>query len=148
VGKVNFHMARIISQIARALPLIALIAGCEGDLGERLQSGRVLAWQGLQGRWVGPVAPADKSCGATTKGLMSIGDKGFAFDPFQSTTVIQGAVGKDSRLSGNLTRQGGDHQNLLVSFDGSVSGTGSETEAIEGTLVSGRCHWKVTLHRG
>jgi hypothetical protein len=29
-----------------------------------------------------------------------------------------------------------------------VSGAGSEAEAIDGTLESGRCHWKVTLHRG
>jgi hypothetical protein len=126
----------------------ALIAGCEGDLGERLQSGRVLAWQGLQGRWVGPVVPADKSCGATTQGLMSIGDKGFALDPFQGTTVIQGAVSKDGHLAGNLTRQGGDRQNLAASFVASVSGAGSEAEAIDGILESGRCHWKVTLHRG
>ncbi len=128
--------------------LIALIAGCEGDMGERLQSGRVLAWHGLQGRWVGPVVPTDKSCGATTQGLMSIGEKGFGFDPFQSTTVIQGAVGEDGRLTGNLTRQGGDRQNLSVSLRGSASGAGSEAEAIDGSLVSGRCHWKVTLHRG
>ena len=141
-------MTSIFSQIACTALTIALIAGCEGDVGERLQSGRVLAWQGLQGRWVGPVVPADKSCGPNTRGLMSIGDKGFAFDPFQSTTVIQGVVGKDGRLTGNLTRQGGDRQNLSVSFEGSASGVGSDTEAIDGTLVSGRCHWKVTLHRG
>jgi hypothetical protein len=127
---------------------IGFIAGCKEDIGERLQSGRVLALQGLQGRWVGPVVPADKSCGPTTEGLMSIGDKGFAFDPFQSTTVMQGDVSKDGRLIGNLSRQGGDHQNLSVSFEGAVSGDGSEAEAINGTLVSGRCHWKVTLHRG
>jgi hypothetical protein len=117
-------------------------------LGDRLQSGRVLAWHGLQGRWVGPVVPVDKSCGTATQGLMSIGEKGFALDPFQSTTVIQGAVGKDGRLTGNMTRQGGDRQNLSVSFVGSVSGAGSEAEAIDGTLESGRCHWTVTLHRG
>ncbi len=127
---------------------IVLVAGCEGDLGERLQSGRVLAWHGLQGRWVGPVVPTDKSCGATAQGSMSIGDKGFAFDPFQSTTVIQGAVGKDGRLTGNMTRQGGDRQNLSVSFEGAASGAGSEAETIDGALASGRCHWKVTLHRG
>jgi hypothetical protein len=117
-------------------------------LGERLQSGRVLAWHGLQGRWVGPVVPADKSCGGTAQGLMSVGDKGFALDPFQSTTVIQGGVGNDGRLTGNLTRQGGDRQNLSVSFEGTATGAGSESETIDGTLVSGRCRWKVTLHRG
>jgi hypothetical protein len=79
---------------------------------------------------------------------MSIGGRGFGFDPFQSTTVIPGSVDKDGRLTGNLTRQGGDRQNLSVSFEGAVSGVGSEAAAIDGTLVSGRCRWKVTLHRG
>jgi hypothetical protein len=142
------QMTRIFSTTICTVLTIALVAGCEGDLGERLQSGRVLAWQGLQGRWVGPVVPADKSCGATAQGSMSIGDKGFAFDPFQSTTVIQGTVGNDGGLTGNLTRQGGDRQNLSVSFEGSASRAGSQPESIDGTLVSGRCRWKVTLHRG
>jgi hypothetical protein len=141
-------MSNVMSPSIFAALTIVLTAGCERDLGERLQSGRVLAWQGLQGRWVGPVVPADKSCGATAQGLMSIGEKGFAFDPFQSTTVIQGAVGKDGHLTATLTRQGGDHQNLSVRFEGTASGAGSESETIDGTLVSGRCHWKVTLHRG
>ena len=141
-------MTGMLAPTIRMALTIALIAGCEGDLGERLQSGRVLALHGLQGRWVGPVVPADRSCGATTQGLMSIGEKGFGFDPFQSTTVIQGAIGKDDRLAGTLTRQGGDHQNLSVSFEAAVRGTGSELETIDGTLVSGRCHWTVTLRRG
>ena len=77
---------------------------------------------------------------------MSIGSKGFGFDPFQSTTVIRGEVGKDGRLNGSLTRQGADRQDLSVSFEGSASAAGAET--IDGTLASGRCRWKVTLHRG
>ncbi len=144
----RFHMTRIFSPGIGMVVTVVLIAGCAGDMGERLQSGRVLAWHGLQGRWVGPVVPVDKSCGATTQGLMSIGEKGFALDPFPSTTVMQGAVGKDGRLTGNMTRPGGNRQTLSVSFEGSVSGAGSEAEAIDGTLESGRCHWKVTLHRG
>jgi hypothetical protein len=135
---------RIQSVCAVLAPLV--IAGCEGDVGERLQSGHVMAWHGLQGRWVGPVVPADGSCGPTTQGLMSIGEKGFAFDPFQSTTVIQGEVVKDGRLTGTLSRQGGDRQNLSVRFEGSANGTGKQT--IDGTLVSGRCRWSVTLQRG
>jgi hypothetical protein len=75
---------------------------------------------------------------------MSIGEKGFGFDPFQSTTVIQGEVGKDAHLRGNLARPGGDHQNLAIGFEG----TASEANTISGTLQSGRCHWTVTLHRG
>jgi len=75
---------------------------------------------------------------------MTIGDKGFGFDPFQSTTVIQGDVGKDWRLSGSLARLGSDHQNLSITFDGAAS----VSETINGTLQSGRCHWSVALHRG
>jgi hypothetical protein len=86
----------------------------------------------------------DPACGSATQGLMSIGDKGFGFDPFQSTTVIQGEVGKDGRLNGSLARLGSDHQNLLITFEGAASGS----ETISGTLQSGRCHWSVTMHRG
>jgi hypothetical protein len=142
----HFHMANRLSRSVCAAATIVLVIGCEGDAGERLQSGRVLAWHGLQGRWVGPVVPADKSCGPATQGLMSIGSKGFGFDPFRSTTVIQGEVGKDGRLIGSLNRQGADRQDLSVSFEGSASAAGAET--IDGTLVSGRCRWTVTLRRG
>jgi hypothetical protein len=135
-----------LSRSVCASLIILLIAACEGDVGERLQSGRVLALHGLQGRWVGPVVPMDTSCGPTTQGLMSIGKRGFGFDPFRSTTVIQGVVGEDGRLNGRLSRQGADRQDLSVSFEGSASTAGTET--IDGTLVSGRCRWKVTLQRG
>jgi hypothetical protein len=128
----------------RALLLVALIGGCAGDAGERLQSGRVLAWQGLQGRWVGPVVPVEPACGATTQGLMSIGGKGFGFDPFQGTTVLRGEVSDDGHLSGRLVRQGADHQDLSITFDA----VAAERDAIRGTLHSGRCRWTVTLHRG
>jgi len=133
------HWAAIVG-----LLLIVALAGCGADPGERLQSGRVLALSGLQGRWVGPVLPTDPNCGSPAQGLMTIGDKGFGFDPFQSTTVIQGDVGKDGRLSGSLARLGSDHQNLSITFDGAAS----ISETINGTLHSGRCHWSVALHRG
>jgi hypothetical protein len=123
---------------------VALLAGCQEDLGERLQSGQVLAWHGVQGRWVGPVEPANPSCGSRTQGLLTIGEKGFGFDPFESTTVIQGEVGKDGHLSGTLARQGGEHQNLVISFEGLASESGT----LSGTLQSGRCQWTVALHRG
>jgi hypothetical protein len=126
------------------LILVPLLAGCSGDLGERLQSGQVLAWHGLQGRWVGSVVPVDPACGSTTEGLMSIGEKGFGFDPFQSTTVIQGTVSSDGHFSGKLARQGAEHQNLSIGFEATATGS----DAIDGTLQSGRCHWTVTLHRG
>jgi hypothetical protein len=128
----------------RRLLIVVAFAGCGGDPGERLQSGRVLALSGLQGRWVGPVLPTGSACGSPAQGLMTIGDNGFGFDPFQSTTVIQGDVWKDGRLSGSLARQGSDHRNLSITFEGAASGS----ETISGTLQSGRCHWSVTLHRG
>jgi hypothetical protein len=124
--------------------LLALITGCREDLGGRLQSGQVLAWQGVQGRWVGPVVPTEHACGATTQGLMSIGDKGFALDPFQSTTVVRGEVRNGGHLNGKLIREGPDHQDLSISFEAVAAGN----DAITGTLQSGRCHWMVTLHRG
>ena len=127
-----------------ALLLLALITGCKEDLGGRLQSGQVLAWQGLQGRWVGPVVPTEHACGATTQGLMSIGDKGFALDPFQSTTVVRGELSDGGHLNGKLVRQGPDHQDLSISFEAMAAGN----DEINGTLQSGRCHWMVTLHRG
>lgn len=124
--------------------LLMHLAGCSGDLGEGLQSGRVLAVVGLEGRWTGPVVPKESTCGPVTKGLMSISGSGFGFDPFQSTTVIQGTVGKGRHLSGSLIRQGPGHQDMSVSFDGQAL----DGETIGGTLSSGRCHWTVTLHRG
>src|SRR5271165_1149907 len=125
--------------------LVSVLTGaCEADLGERLQSGQVLAWHGLQGRWVGPVVPTERACGPTTQGLMSIGERGFGLDPFQSTTVIRGELGNDGHLSGGLVRQGAGHQDLSITFEGMAAGS----DAISGTLQSGRCFWTVTLHRG
>lgn len=124
--------------------LVVLLAGCGAKLDDRLQSGEVLAWHGLQGRWVGPVVPAEAACGQATKGLMSIGEHGFGFDPFQSTTVIDGTIGSDGHLRGDLVRQSAAHQSLSISFEGATMGSGT----IQGTLQSGRCRWTVTLHRG
>ena len=125
--------------------LVSVLTGaCEADLGERLQSGQVLALHGLQGRWVGPVVPTERACGPTTQGLMSIGERGFGLDPFQSTTVIRGELGNDGHLSGGLVRQGAGHQDLSITFEGMAAGS----DAISGTLQSGRCFWTVTLHRG
>jgi hypothetical protein len=121
-----------------------LVWGCHSELSDRLQGGEVLSWYGLQGRWVGAVTPAETTCGPTTEGLMTIGAHGFAFDPFQSTAVLSGDVSDDGHLSGKLVRQGPDRRDLSLAFDGAATGHG----AINGTLQSGRCRWKVTLHRG
>ena len=121
----------------------AFLAGCAENLAERLQSGKVMAWDGLLGRWAGPVAPTAPSCGGTTEGLLSIGTDGFGFDPFQSTTVISGKVASDGRLAGTFVRTGGSNQSLSISFDAAPA----DGDTIRGTLASGRCHWSVTLHR-
>ena len=104
---------------------LCVAGGCEADLSEHLQSGRVLAWHGLQGRWVGPVVPTERACGPATQGLMSIGERGFALDPFQSTAVIRGKVGDDGHLSGNLIRQGAEHQDLAIVFEGRAAESGA-----------------------
>jgi hypothetical protein len=122
----------------------ALTGGCGADLGEHLQSGRVLGWHGLQGRWSGPVVPTEVACGPTTHGLMSIGESGFGLDPFQSTAVIRGTVSDGNHLSGKLVRHDAEHQDLSIAFEGMATGS----DAISGTLQSGRCRWTVTLHRG
>jgi hypothetical protein len=133
---------------AVAIALALVVTGCHEDIGEPLQSGRVLSWEGLQGRWAGDVVPVHPSCGTASHGLMSIGSKTFGFDPFGGTEVIQGAVTADGRLTGVLQRQGGDHQNLSLSFEASASQPISATTTISGTLTSARCQWTVTLHRG
>jgi hypothetical protein len=149
VGKRNLkkildgRLSRVPMTICGLLVLV-LVGACKADLGEPLQSGQVLALHGLQGRWVGPVVPTERACGPATQGLMTIGERGFGLDPFQSTAVIRGEVGNDGHLSGSLIRQGAEHQNLSIAFEGMAAGS----DAISGTLQSGRCRWTVTLHRG
>ncbi len=135
--------ARLCATVCGVLALCAA-GGCAADMGEHLQSGRVLAWYGLQGRWSGPVVPTERACGPATHGLMSVGERGFGLDPFQSTAVIRGKVGDDGHLSGSLIRQGAEHQDLTIVFEGMAAGS----DAISGTLQSGRCSWTVTLRRG
>ena len=139
-------MGGFSSRLATTLLLLAL-TGCHGDLGERFQSGRVLALAGLQGRWAGDVVPLHPSCGAPTHGLMSIGSETFGFDPFEGTEVIQGVVTADGHLNGVLKRQGGDHQDLSLQFQATASQPTSGDPTISGKLVSARCQWAVTLHR-
>jgi hypothetical protein len=126
-------------------PLWLLLAGsCHSELSDTLQSGRVLSWSGLEGRWVGEVTPAAGSCGHTTKGLMTIGRHGFAFDPFQGAEVVRGDAATDGRLVGKLDRTGPGRQDLSITFEG----TASTASTIDGVLQSGRCRWTVALHRG
>ena len=124
--------------------LALLTTGCDTDVAEKLQSGKVLAWYGLQGRWVGSVTAADASCGPSTRGVLTIGGGDFGFDPFQSTTVIQGTVGRDGQLSGTFIRQDAHHQPISITFNATAAGG----EVITGELVSGRCRWTAALRRG
>jgi hypothetical protein len=137
-------LGRQIGVLAPYALLILLTSGCDTDVAERLQSGKVLPWYGLQGRWVGSVTPGDASCGPSTRGVMTIGGGGFGFDPFQSTTVIQGAVGRDGHLGGTFISQDAHHQPISITFNATATGG----EAITGELVSGRCRWAVALRRG
>ena len=124
--------------------LVLLSGGCASELEDRLQSGQVMALHGLQGRWTGSVTPSGSDCGDPTKGLLSIGPRGFGFDPFQSTLTIQGGVSEDGHLHGSASRRSADHQELTITFDGSATRPG----LIEGGLQSGRCRWAVVLRRG
>jgi hypothetical protein len=129
-----------------------LLAGCGiGELPKRasdtIGSGKVLALDGLEGRWGGTVHPGDGSaCGPERHGLMRVGDGKFAFDPFESTTVINGTVEKDT-LSGTLTRPGGGHQTLSISFTGHAREDAGGKQTIDGVLTSGKCSWQVALER-
>lgn len=132
------------------LPL--LLAGCGiGELPTRasqsIGTGRVLALEGIEGRWGGAVTPADPAaCGPERHGLMTVGGDKFAFDPFGSTTVIEGTVDKDT-LRGTLTRQGGGHQTLSIGLEGHAGRAADGAETIEGVVTSGKCSWRVALRR-
>jgi hypothetical protein len=124
-----------------------LMTACAGDLGEGFQSGRVLALGGAAGRWVGPVIPVESGCGLQMTGLMSIARGSFAFDPFQSTTVLQGNVGPTGDLVGEAVRLVTGNIPITMDFHGQVQKSDGG-ERILGTLASGRCHWSVALLRG
>ena len=148
LGEVGKKNQKKILAIVPLFPVFAtsllLTGGCHSELSDALQSGRVLSWNGLEGRWLGDVTPAAASCGPATKGLMTIGEHGFAFDPFQGSEVVRGDVAKDNRIVGKLVRTGPGHQDLSINFEGRASTANS----IEGLLQSGRCRWTVALQRG
>ena len=127
-----------------------MLAGCSlSEIGQRtsepIGSGRVLALAGIEGRWAGPVHPTDPACGPDRHGLMRIGENHFAFDPFESTTVIDGTV-QGGTLNGTLSRPGGGGRTVSISFKGRAERAGGQ-ETITGTLTSGSCSWQATLRR-
>ncbi len=145
-------LARGLVRAGLSAGLVApLLGSCGvGELPKRaadaIGTGQVFGFSGLEGRWAGPVRPTDAACGPERHGLMRVGGGTFAFDPFGSTTVIDGTVKQDT-LSGALSRQGGTHQTLTIGFEGTARVDPDKKETIGGTLKSGRCTWQVTLHR-
>ena len=77
---------------------------------------------------------------------MRIGNGSFTFDPFESTTVINGTVQGNS-LQGTLSRPGGNRQILSISFTGHAEAKSDGEQTITGALVSGACSWQVSLRR-
>ena len=159
LGKVNFPAPRHREQTTRlrrwsgVLSVAIVLAACEvqelpSSISGKIGTGRVYALNGLEGRWSGTVRSDDPSCGSSI-GLMTIrGDK-FAFDPFQSTTVIRGTISKLGSLRGNFSSTGENKVPFHASFDGE-SQRNQATEqsvAIVGTLRSGPCRWAVRLRR-
>ena len=128
-----------------------MLASCSfSEMGKRasesLGTGRVMALAGIEGRWAGPVHPTDPACGPERHGLMTIASDSFAFDPFTSTTVINGTVQRNT-LKGTLSRPGQGGRTLSISFEGRAERAAEQGETITGTLASGGCSWQVTLHR-
>jgi hypothetical protein len=138
---------RLVMSWAVSFTCLAVLVACAGDPGERLQSGRIFSWVGPEGRWVGAVVPMDSDCGVSTTGLMTIGNSTFAFDPFQSTAVLQGKLDPDGNIMGEADRPVPGNRSVTMRFLGRIQHS-EGSEGIVGTLTSGRCHWSVTLFRG
>jgi hypothetical protein len=137
----------LVFSVIANIACLSLLTSCAADPGELLQSGRVLAWAGSEGRWVGPVTPVDAGCGAGTTGLMSIGNGTFAFDPFQSTDVLHGKISAGGDLNGESVRPIPQSRSVTTVFLGRIQQSDQDEQVI-GTLTSGRCRWVVTLQRG
>jgi len=148
VGQGFFSIRRNFLHLTALCALFALMFGCGPDPGERLQSGRVMALRGIEGRWVGSVMPSTPNCGGRRTGVMAVGSSTFAFDPFQSTIALNGRILEKRILKGEQVRPGGATPEASIVFDGIVVRTEQGEEAISGTLSSGRCRWSVRLHRG
>jgi hypothetical protein len=144
LGKAFFQMTRLFFFSWLALT----ISGCHNEAADALQSGKVMGFIGLEGRWAGPVVPNSDGCGQTTKGQMSVDRRTFAFDPFQGTTVISGTVSDTDALEGSLSRPGGGQETVSISFSGAVDQHDGGGETIDGQLLSGHCTWAVSLKRG
>lgn len=143
-------MSGIFSKTVYATLILFPLAGCHGgDPGEPLQSGRVLALAGAEGRWTGTLHASTDACPGGQHALMSIGaDGAFAIDPFASTLIVRGKRDPDGHYRGTLQRPDPNGNMLSLSFEGLAIDPTGPSAAILGTIETGPCQWSVTLHRG
>lgn len=115
-----FFPRRADFQLGRAASLgcVLLMTGCAGHLSEGSRSGLSLPWDEPGGRWLGQVVPVETDCGSRTTGLMSIGSGNFAFDPFQSTSVLHGKVGPAGDLVGEAVHPVAGSKSVTMEFLG------------------------------
>ena len=114
------------------LVFLLTLAGCTG---------------GPEGQWVGPVIPVAAECGAPTTGLMSVGRRTFAFDPFGGTAVIHGNLDKTGHLRGAAVSTVAGHDTARMEFAARLQRQSDNKEQILGTINSARCRWSVALRR-
>lgn len=147
MGKGNNPFQSFFSYVVGLMALFP-VAGCGvSDPALMLQSGRTFGLVGLEGRWLGEVSPSVANCGARSIGSMSIGHGKFAFDPFQSTSIIRGNVA-DDQLTGRLEKLGGEKRVTMIVLKAQAISTPDGAQLIRGKLESGPCQWQVELHRG
>lgn len=120
------------------LIFLLTLAGCTGD---------VLGLGGPEGQWAGPVTPVAAECGAPTTGLMSVGRRTFAFDPFGGTAVIHGNLDKTGQLRGAAVSTVAGHDTARMEFVARLQRQSDNKEQILGTINSARCRWSVALRR-
>jgi len=113
------------------LTFLLTLAGCSGP----------------EGQWVGPVTPVAAECGAPTTGLMSVGRRTFAFDPFGGTDVIHGKLDKTGHLRGDAVRTVAGRDTARMEFAARLQRQSDGKEQILGMINSARCRWSVALRR-
>lgn len=132
-------MRRLSPGILLSLFSLAM-TGCVHEVGQYLQAGLENGTQ-----WSGPVVPSDPNCGEQTTGLMTLGSEKFSFDPFGSVTVIPGHV-DHHRLEGSTVVAAPGQKGVAFQFAGTINQPVNGASNIEGTVTSGQCTWRVSLH--
>jgi hypothetical protein len=127
---------------------LLMMSGCVREIGNSVGHGVDQYLQaGLENgaQWSGPVVPNDPNCDKQTTGQMTLGSEKFSFAPFESVTVIAGKVDRD-RLEGSTTVAAPGQKGVAFQFTGAISHPRNEPSVIRGTLTSGQCTWRVSLH--